>query len=356
MRYQLKQCLALAAIAGWCVVTSTAHADLIGYWPFEDGSGTTVEDLSGNGFDATASDAFEFADDGFIGAAGNFGDFNNGAFVLLPEEFATGPNGFEKIVASQNFTISLWLNRQKDASDSQWTMLFGGSRQIGSHAAWGDGNIYFDVAGCCGGNQRISTSMNGADTDSEWHHLAYVKRKETGAEFAATAIYLDGAVIQSSAGWADGDPVISDVVSIDAASIGADNGGGSSQAGLIDEFAIWDEALDEGRIVALSEGAPILGDKVYDFNEDGVVDVADFDILATNFGEKFAFGQSQTMGDVNGDLRVNLKDFLEFRTFYNTPAGAPSGSRALLDGSVRPGDLWTVRVTAASSLTKPRPW
>ena len=325
MKYHGKQFLAFVAIAALCVVTPAADAALIGYWPFEDGEGTTVNDQSGNDFHATAEGPFTFSADGKQGAAGDFGDFENGAHVNLPDEFLSGDNGFNTIVDSQNYTISFWMNRLGADASSQWTMMFGGSRQIGSHASWGDGNLYFDTAGCCDGSQRISASMGGADTDGAWHHLAYVKRKEAADEFGVTAVYLDGAVLVSSPGW-DGvdDPTIADLVAIDDAAVigGGAPGGGGSHTGLIDEFAIWNEALPEGRITALSEGAPVLGDKVYDFNDDGAVDLVDFNIMAANFSETFAFGESQSMGDVNADLRVNLKDFLDFRTEWNAPAGA----------------------------------
>ena len=37
-------------------VTSTVHADLMGHWTLDDGSGTTIIDISGNGNDGTLVD------------------------------------------------------------------------------------------------------------------------------------------------------------------------------------------------------------------------------------------------------------------------------------------------------------
>ena len=51
-----------------------------------------------------------------------------------------------------------------------------------------------------------------------------------------------------------------------------------------------------------------------DFNDDDVIDAADFDILAGNFGNE---GVSFADGDINFDRRINLADFLEFRTIFN---------------------------------------
>lgn len=309
------------ATAGMLLSAHCANAELIAYYPFEGG----VDDFSGNDFHAEASDTFAIFDDGFQGAAGDFGDFSNGAVVTLPEEFLSGDNGFNKIVDSQNATISFWLNRQGDPASNAWTFLFGEPRQLGSHAPWSDGTVYFDVSGCCGANQRIQASMNGTDTDDQWHHLAYVKRKNEGDDKSATAIFLDGSLLVSSTGWADGDPVIDDVVEITQATIGGDGGGGASHDGLIDEFAVWDEALPVDRILALAEGASVLprSDLPGDFNEDGTIDLADFAIMAENFGGRFGFEEASGLGDFNGDLRVNLKDFLGYRQALNAaPAAA----------------------------------
>ena len=45
MSRKWKRALTFAAIAAVCTVTPTVHAELIGYWPFEDGTGKVVKDL-----------------------------------------------------------------------------------------------------------------------------------------------------------------------------------------------------------------------------------------------------------------------------------------------------------------------
>ena len=57
---------------------ATARADLIGYWPFEDGQGPVVQDASGNDNHGQLTDTAAFTDDGKFGAALNVGTFNNG--------------------------------------------------------------------------------------------------------------------------------------------------------------------------------------------------------------------------------------------------------------------------------------
>ena len=308
--------MALVVIVASVATTQQARADVIGYWPFEDdAAGTVVADLSGNGNDGEASDNFAFSPDGKIGQAGDFGDFNNQAFVSIA---AAADGAFNSIVETQQATIAFWMNRQDHPSDSQWTFIFDGGndsgdavagRQLASHAGWGGGNgtLYFDTGGCCGGTQRINKEMTleNGDTpavDGEWHHLAYVRDVDN------TFVYIDGELFHSSAEGAISSPVAEMV----NATIGANAVGGNSQAGLLDDFAIWDEVLSLDRIEALAAGAPAVGENGPDFNEDGVVTIDDFNILAANFGDKFAFGESGSKGDFNGDLQVNLTDFLKF--------------------------------------------
>ena len=59
-----------------------------------------------------------------------------------------------------------------------------------------------------------------------------------------------------------------------------------------------------------------------DFNADGTVDLADFLVLAGNFGTGTRFDE----GDNNFDGRVDLRDFFEFREIFNAPAGAQAAA------------------------------
>ena len=174
----------------------------------------------------------------------------------------------------------------------------------------------------------------GAGTDGEWHHLSYVKAKnpdESGK--AITAIFQDGAPIVTSPGcdiecWSNGrgffvnwaEATIDDVLPITRAAIGAAPGGGGSQDGRLDDFAIWDEALSTERIVALANNGPCCAIPcchfIGDFNSDGNLDTADFTILANNFNASFPREEAFFKGDMDGNRRVDLNDFLVFRELF----------------------------------------
>ena len=63
-----------------------------------------------------------------------------------------------------------------------------------------------------------------------------------------------------------------------------------------------------------------------DFNDDEVVDLADYQILLANFGERFPRDVALNMGDFNGDLLVDLRDFAGFRDVFNSAGGQAAAS------------------------------
>ena len=121
--------------------------------------------------------------------------------------------------------------------------MFGPDRQLGSHAPWGDGTIYYDVAGCCGANQRISKNEPDASKyKGQWNHYAFVK------DGTYTAIYQNGDLFHDSGADAK-DPL----GAITEVTFGADAGGGGSINALLDEIGVWDQALSQAAIQSVME-------------------------------------------------------------------------------------------------------
>ncbi len=316
---------ALVAALGLSWAANPVSADLVGYWDFNDASDPAVAlDSSGFNNHGTVSGNAVYTDDGggFSGEAGDramdMGAFNNQARV----EIESAANGaFDSITESDEATIAFWMFGNAEQPVSQWTFFFGegGTRRLGSHAPWGDGNIYFDVGDCCGSDERISTAMPETAFEGKWTHMAYVKdNDETGA--GTTTIYIDGVPFHSS------EPgVIGDIRPINNGFIGSGPNGGSSQSGLMDDFAIWDEALPEGRIALLSTGErpdtpPV--ELPGDFNEDGTIDLADYEILKSNFRSGKRLHED---GNINFRRSVDLEDFIDFAAAFNSfqQGGAP---------------------------------
>lgn len=241
------------AFAMLFLATSSVRAELKGYWPFDEAEGsTTAADASGNGNVGNVLGPAAFVSDGKYGGAIDFGGAENEAWVQVP---SAGEGAFDSLVDTQSATVAFWMNRRGEAASNQWTFgLDGGSdgsepvggRQFSSHAPWSNGEVYFDTGGCCGANQRINTPLpEAAISGGEWVHMAFVRDVDT------TMIYVDGSLLLSSPEGA----ITSPISSITRMGIGANGGGGGSQVGAIDDFALWDHALSAGDVAALASGA-----------------------------------------------------------------------------------------------------
>ncbi len=80
-----------------------------------------------------------------------------------------------------------------------------------------------------------------------------------------------------------------------------------------------------------------------DFNDDGAIDLADFEILKSNFNQRFPFVESFAKGDNTRDTRVNLEDFLEFATLFaeaNARAAAVPEPSTLVLASLAIASVW----------------
>ena len=78
-------------------LTSTAQADLVAWWRFDDGSGTTAVDSSGNGNDGTINGGAQWVD-GQLGGALQF----NGVDAEVRAPHIPFDN--------RSFTVTMWIN------------------------------------------------------------------------------------------------------------------------------------------------------------------------------------------------------------------------------------------------------
>jgi hypothetical protein len=233
--------LCILAVVGSLSFVSSAPAAQIVFYDFNDASNAAAAaDQSGNGNNGTIAVATYTADGGGrTGQAGDraldFGAFNNGAVLTVPNA-ATG--AFDSLTQNDAATVAFWQFGGAAQPVNQWTFLFDPGRQLGSHAPWGDGTIYFDVAGCCGANQRINKNEpDSTKYKGQWNHYAFVKNG------TFTSIYQNGQLFHDS-----GADAKSPLGAITTVSFGADGGGGGSMNGLLDEVGVWDQALSQAEI------------------------------------------------------------------------------------------------------------
>jgi len=125
----------------------------------------------------------------------------------------------------------------------------GGNRAMGTHAPWSNNNLYFDTAGCCSGDQRISAAIDTLPTYTgdvswwqDWHHFVFQKNGAT------KEIWIDGVLFLT------GENTLPLPTDITTAYFGFDPPDNAGMRGLIDDMAIFGAALDEATVGKLVSG------------------------------------------------------------------------------------------------------
>jgi hypothetical protein len=313
-------------------LSQSARAELVAFYNFNDASNSDVAaDVTGRGNDGDIYVAEYTADgEGHTGAAGDraldFGTYDNGAYV---EIVSAADGAFESLTEKDMFTISMWIYGSDEQPSPQWTFFAGPGRQIGAHTPWSDQTIYYDVAGCCGANQRISLNEpDPAKWMGEWNNYVFVKNE------TYTAIYQNGELFHDS-GEDEKDP-IADILEFYIGS--GPPSDQRSYSGLIDDFAIFDEVLSDEDILKIYNNTyPFPGGGAGtpgDFDNNGALDAADIDALSN----VVRLGTNEAKYDVTGDNLVNAADR---DTWVNTLKKTYYGD-ANLDGEFNSADFVVV--------------
>jgi len=227
-------CKKLIYLVSLVLVLSTAgnaSAELVAYWKFDEGSGTTAFDSSGNGLDGTLMGDTQWAA-GKMGGALEFdgdGDYvdcgNNELFDITDE-----------------LTVSAWVNiRSVTAAwmavvtkgDSAWRISINNTTQ-GMHFAFEDGTRGWQAA-----NSTTELPLN------EWHHVCGTYDLKNGAR-----IYLDGVLEGTNP----------DILGITHSTYNVYIGENEQAVnrwwdGFIDDIQLYNHALTEGEILGAMQGA-----------------------------------------------------------------------------------------------------
>ncbi|MFC1763607.1 LamG-like jellyroll fold domain-containing protein [Planctomycetota bacterium] len=162
------------------VSQSGLNADLVGYWPFDEGAGGQAYDYSGWGHHGSLTNMSSSAwDNGVVGSSLTFsGDYQH---VLCPLQI------------QGDFSIAFWLRTAQDAlgSDQWWsgyglvdTDVPGPQNDFGTGVV--DGRFAFGVGTQGGGDSTLHSDTqinNGA-----WHHVVGTFHATSGL----MQIYVDG--------------------------------------------------------------------------------------------------------------------------------------------------------------------
>ena len=204
MRWRL---VAVAVISMAVFGAQTAHAaviqeqpnylGLVGYWPFDEGAGTTVEDFSGNGNTGTLSTTGSNLPQWVTGKFGSALSFDGSTNYV---DLGTGS---QYNFADTTFSVSAWF---KTTSASYQIML---SNDESTNGGWGlemsassTGCVGFDIKGSTGVDVD-EPCASGAYNDGNWHQVVAVVTTNTTTSSGNTiSIYVDGTLQTTQAATA----------------------------------------------------------------------------------------------------------------------------------------------------------
>ena len=222
----------VAAIGiGLTIPAQAADPDLAAYWKFDDGSGTTAFDSSGNGNNGTFNGNPQWV-------AGKFG----GALQFDGDDYLNCGNG-PSLQIQEQITIAFWF--QVQAFQNTWEgFLAKGDNSYRASRGGGTGNAtHMGISGTStgGGNGWFNGTV--IVTGGDWHHYAATYDGTEGR------IYIDGVLDVTSPGTGQINSSTYDLYI-----------GENSQAtgrffhGLLDEVRIYSRALTDVEILGVMAG------------------------------------------------------------------------------------------------------
>ncbi len=162
--------LVLLVLLGCVVVSSTASAGMIGWWKFDEGTGTVAKDSSGLGHDGTINGTATWVAGVKGGTDGAISLDGKTAYVVIDSVAKSMP-------ANNNFMISAWMKTTGTAG-----YVIAANDDGGSHAFWfgpaSNGNLQVQADS----TKNYPPKVN----DDKWHMITYVRDGTTAY------VYIDG--------------------------------------------------------------------------------------------------------------------------------------------------------------------
>ena len=228
--------------------------DALGIWDFDDASVPTqsADVFAGTAMAFQGNTAFSANGGGRSGQAGdrslNFGTTGSNSARITNAAFMGLLNS--RNLSKDQLSVVFWQrwDASTGSSSSIWFSSTGanGNRGLQAHLPWSDGTLYFDHSGCCTvPSQRLTvagSSISGLNWQ-QWTHVALVKNGGT------KQIWINGQLatsLTSGAAALGGD--WTEVI------LGQQYGTSNGLKGRIDDFAIFNTALQQSHITALATG------------------------------------------------------------------------------------------------------
>ncbi len=327
----MRRLISLLCFAIALSTVNLASADIVGYWKFDEGSGTVAADSSAYGNDGTLGGNAKWVT-GQIGGAIEFD--GNGDYVEIPHS--------PSLSITDAITIAAWTYMNSNASGEMAIVSKGGwaANDLPYELTETPGDVIFWQFYDDGGRDTCSPP---SPPVAEWHHIAATY---DGQIFKC---YIDGELAEE---WAYAGKMPENTASV---TIGRRSRGGTFYNGILDEVVIYNEALSEEDIPKIMEGVGGFGKARGPDPADGALHMDTWVTLSWKPGD-FAVSHDVYMGENYNDVNNATHDNEIFRgnqvsTFF--VAGFPGFPYP--DGLV-PGTTYYWRIDEVNDADPNSPW
>jgi len=224
-------CKKLIYLVSFVLVLSlpgNAPADLLVHWTLEEGSGTTVSDISGNGYDGEFSAEPQWVEGHGGGSALQFDGIDD--FVVY---------SFDEVQTFATFSVALWV-KADTLGQPNYCSAFS------SHFP-NTAGFQVDVDGGNPGNYRINPNSGNqfafGTVTLDWIHLALT------TEGTSMNLYYNG-------NWTSSNTLVDTDVVFNQFAIGVNRNRNWWFAGTIDDLRVYDHILSEAEILSTMAGEP----------------------------------------------------------------------------------------------------
>ena len=225
-----KKLICLISFVFMLSLAGNASADLLVHWRFDEGSGTTAFDTSGNGRDGTFTGEPQWVAGHNSAGALHFDGVDDFVSHVLP--------GDQTYAA---FTIAVWV-KADDVDQAQLAAVFASRFPGGATGAGFQIDVNTQVTPQV---YQIRPNSDGGvfgNTTPDWVHLAVVC-EGTSAQLYYQGVPANEATLVSSL--------------FNEFTVGVNRARSRFFAGTIDELRVYDHALSEAEILATMQGAEV---------------------------------------------------------------------------------------------------
>ena len=205
--------------------------DLVLYFDYEDFTGDTVVEKSGNGYDGTIDGDVTQSNDGKFGKAGHFA---SGSFLDLD-----GPNVNAEDIPTEGMSLVAWINVEAVSDMAIFNARAGDNTWLIHPEARGDGNYRW--LNRSPGGTTIFDIRGGENKANEWIHYAGTFSRAEGL----AVLYINGENVGEEKARV-GTPIAGDWGQ--GARVGYNIDDNRPFTGLMDDFNLWKRGLTEEEV------------------------------------------------------------------------------------------------------------